>query len=374
MPRKGAQRHVQSGVVRTKQADDEAILDTASRKALRKQSVSHTQGDTARGSPRLHTRHTTGSNAAAVTAPLPDEDALANDDITLVSQRRRKLRAHASSTGSAADLQLSPSSPQQHVERRHSISGISGGSAAAAAAAAASSAAEKPLAMPQRVRHHAPSAPGWEGEAPSTRLRRGSVGGGKQQRRGGSGSMSLGGNAPKPSLLASRVFKTDAMPFSLQESLEKHPFRWADPDLARTHITRVWEHYDENYDGVLQPAELRKLAADVVRRLTELTRDQLRGENPTASEKTLDGMLAKELRHVLPGGDGGAGSSGANTNVSRDERAAAAVFAQLSRDLDLDHDGKVTRTEFLFQWRVTAAELMNKPRQPKGGELACIIL
>jgi Ca2+-binding EF-hand superfamily protein len=181
-------------------------------------------------------------------------------------------------------------------------------------------------------------------------------------------------NAPS-SDIASRKWKDTAgeMTFGQRVQLAEHPERWADWSLAQTNMVSVWEHYDTNGNGELDRNEITQLASDVVDRFCVLYEEQLIRDHRAASQRRdvhgrkidlppdeIKRLMKKDIfPHLLPG-----------ESVMEAKRA---MTERLMRELDVDRDGCITRTEFLFQWKNTSKLLLtiNPPSQKR---MACIIL
>ena len=176
-------------------------------------------------------------------------------------------------------------------------------------------------------------------------------------------SMSDGGPPKKSSTkdyVASRVWKNEStMTFGMRVKLAEQPHLWADAAFAATNIVDVWEHYDADKDDKLGRHEVQTLASDLVDRYVSLYKDQLLVDQPALTPQELEKLLRKDIfPHMLPG-----------ESIVESKRIMA---ERLHYELDLDHDGTITKTEFFFGWKnISKQWLTLKP--PKGG-LSCIIL
>jgi hypothetical protein len=144
--------------------------------------------------------------------------------------------------------------------------------------------------------------------------------------------------------VGSRVWKNDtAMTFGTRVLLAEKAYMWADADIAAKHLIDVWEHYDANGDGILNKNELPALARDTVDRVVAMIKENIKRENPELADKALEEMTKNELPHILPGKD-----------IAECKRM---MVEYLNKELDVDHDGVITRTEFMMKWKLTSRQL-----------------
>lgn len=148
--------------------------------------------------------------------------------------------------------------------------------------------------------------------------------------------------------VASRVWKNEStLTFGMRVKLAEQPFLWADAQFAATNIVDIWTHYAGERD-TLDRGAVTQLAADLVDRFVALYREQLLREQPGLAESDLQRAVKKDVwPHLLPG-----------DNMVECKRIMA---EKLTRELDVDHDGQITKTEFFFQVR---------REQPRSGHTA----
>ena len=160
--------------------------------------------------------------------------------------------------------------------------------------------------------------------------------------------------------VASRVWKNEStMTFGMRVKLAEQPEMWADSAFAATNIVDVWEHYANPRTDEMGRHEMTELANDLVDRFVSMYRQQLIIERPALDEKAIQKAIQKDVfPHLLPG----------ETVVE----AKRTMIDRLFRELDLDSDGKVTKTEFFFSWKNTSKAWLTF-KTPKGG-LSCVIL
>ena len=80
---------------------------------------------------------------------------------------------------------------------------------------------------------------------------------------------------------------------------------------------------------------------------------------PKASDSDLEKMIKKEQSHILP--------------AKTIEESRRVIAEHIFRELDLDKDGVITRTEFFFAWQGVSQKVLdvNKVKQEA---LSCAIL
>jgi len=160
-------------------------------------------------------------------------------------------------------------------------------------------------------------------------------------------------------LLQERSAAKKDLPLNVKMVLQKRPEMYADPMFAHNYPVEVWEHYDVNKDGILNKNELQALAKDLVDRIVSMCKDSMRTQMPKSSDADLDKLIKKELPHILP--------------AKTMEESRKVMAEHIYRELDIDKDGVVTRTEFFFNWQSVAQKVLdvNKVKQEA---LACAIL
>jgi len=149
------------------------------------------------------------------------------------------------------------------------------------------------------------------------------------------------------------------LPLQIKMTLQKRPEMWADPAFAKQYPAAVWDHYDVNKDGILNKSELLTLAKDLVDRIISMCRDGLKKQMPKSSDAEIEKVIKKELPHILP--------------AKTLEESRKVMAEHIHRELDIDKDGVITRTEFMFQWSACAQKVLdvNKTKQEA---LSCVIL
>lgn len=164
--------------------------------------------------------------------------------------------------------------------------------------------------------------------------------------------------------LASRRWTNDsgAMTFKQLVVLANNPERWADAGLAASNLVDVWNHYDANANGELDRSEVITLASDVVDRFVVLYEEQLRRDQPTLSSEDVTRLAKRDVFPHLLSGDSPA-------------EAKRVMADRLFKLLDTNHDGCITRTEFLFSWKLVSKQMLTikgNQQAPKG--VSCVIL
>lgn len=177
-------------------------------------------------------------------------------------------------------------------------------------------------------------------------------------RRGGGAAGGKAGGTRK-GYVASRVWKNDStLTFGMRVKLAETPAMWADYKLAETNIVDVWEHYDVNHDDILNRSEVPQLASDLVERFLMILREGIKAENPRLSDADVEKSVKKEVKQQLPGKD-----------IPETKRI---MTDRLIHELDVDHDGTITKTEFFFQWKQTSKTFLTIQKDNK--PLSCTIL
>jgi hypothetical protein len=163
------------------------------------------------------------------------------------------------------------------------------------------------------------------------------------------------------------------MPFDERVQLDAHPERWADWTTAASNIAAVWDHYDVNGNGELDRPEINQLASDVVERYCILYEEQLvrehklatqkknkKGPQPELSPEEIKRLMKKDVfPHLLPG--------------KCAAQAKLGIAEKIIQELDVNKDGIITRTKFLFQWRNASKQLLTI-HTPEKAKMACTIL
>ena len=106
--------------------------------------------------------------------------------------------------------------------------------------------------------------------------------------------------------------------------------------MNRYELEMLWHRYDADRKLVLGRREIALLTQDVITRLLKLVRDDLVAKHPHMSEQQIDEALENEKFLVLPG---------KNQKETRKE-----MTRMLQRTLDINHDGKISKEEYLAQW------------------------
>lgn len=173
---------------------------------------------------------------------------------------------------------------------------------------------------------------------------------------------SAGGKKTPSSYVASRVWKNEnTLTFGQRIKMAEDPSLWADAQLAVSNIVDVWTHYDSNGDEILNSNEVATLAADLVDRFLAQYRAQVLQEHPAMAEAELAKTVRRDVfPHLLQG-----------ENVVEAKRIMA---DRLSRELDLDSNGQISRTEFFFQWKNSCRQVLSANRTNKTESLSCVIL
>lgn len=148
---------------------------------------------------------------------------------------------------------------------------------------------------------------------------------------------SKGLSVTQRALVASRVFRSNAIPWGLREQLDRDGSLWAGELLASKHIADVFAHYDVNGDEQLNRTEVALLAKDLIERWQAKFRDQLMREQGM-SESAANSVVRREMGSMLPNGK----------NIDECRRAVA---DRLYKELDINRDDIVSRGEFMVQWQ-----------------------
>ena len=126
-------------------------------------------------------------------------------------------------------------------------------------------------------------------------------------------------------------------------------------------LCAVWNHYDVNGSGELDKSELLTLAGDVVERFCALYEEQLRRERPGLGADEAFRLARRDVfPHLLAG-----------ESVVEAKRLMAERLFKL---LDVDRDGVITRTEFLFSWKNISKQVLTLKGSNVAKALACVIL
>lgn len=173
---------------------------------------------------------------------------------------------------------------------------------------------------------------------------------------------SAGGKKMPSSYVASRVWKNEnTLTFGQRIKMAEDPSLWADAQLAISNIVDVWSHYDSNGDEILNGSEVATLAGDLVDRFVAQYRAQVMQEHPQMAEADLAKTVRRDVfPHLLPG-----------ENIAEAKRN---MTDRLHRELDLDSNGQITRTEFFFQWKNSCRQVLSANRTNKTESLSCVIL
>lgn len=120
---------------------------------------------------------------------------------------------------------------------------------------------------------------------------------------------------------------------------------------------RLWNVYDRNHSNSLNKSELKSLADDCIDRQMKLLEDDLALKNPHLSPEQLKEKLKEERVFLVEG---------------KSEKESRAYMRQrLLETLDLNHDGKITKQEFLVHWNAFAQEVFQLQEQ---GAIECSIM
>lgn len=127
--------------------------------------------------------------------------------------------------------------------------------------------------------------------------------------------------------------------------------------LSGPELDALWKRYDKNMDGVLQRAEVKALADDVIHRVIQLVKEDLQRQHPDISAADLHERVEEEKLFRLPG--------------KSEAETAHEMKRRLAKTLDLNQDGKITKTEYVMQWNAFADGVFT---EQKTGELGCSIM
>jgi len=163
------------------------------------------------------------------------------------------------------------------------------------------------------------------------------------------------GKITKKAATVLRLPATAGIPPDLKVELDKYPHVWASVTMAERFIEEVWDHYDRNKDGILNKDELKFLAWDVVDRFIQL---YLENSKPKNEQKQIRNRMMDEWKYFFPG------SSVPETKIL--------MADYLQKELDIDHDGIVTKNDFLFSWRNQVKQILKI--KPNSKVISCVIL
>lgn len=127
--------------------------------------------------------------------------------------------------------------------------------------------------------------------------------------------------------------------------------------LSRFDIATLWQYYDRNQNGLLDPDEVDQLADDFLAAFPSVYKALIRRERPTLHDRSIEEMVRSDLPHVLPGNK-------------------AYVVHFLSKELTFNYPAnrKIREHEFTVRWNHAAQVLFAGIQGNRDGELGCAIL
>lgn len=210
-----------------------------------------------------------------------------------------------------------------------------------------------------------------------------------------------GGGAP--ALRGARMDDGSGLDPGYQDLVRANPLLWADPEWAVTFPEQVFAFYTAHQRSSFERKEprqqlmdisaLTKLANDAVERFLQRHRILIAKTNPKFTPTQVELSLLHELPHTPMGclaaavaerGEGpasatspglglGLGGLGLRKAPPADPlpEIKSAVLHFLKRELDKDRDFRVSKTDFLMQWKPTVTKLMKIDAPTKD---ICVIL
>lgn len=211
--------------------------------------------------------------------------------------------------------------------------------------------------------------------------------------------------AGAPALRGARMDDGSGLDPGYQDVVRANPLLWADPEWAVTFPEQVFGYYTSHQRSAFERKEARhqlmditaltKLANDAVERFLQRHRLLIAKTNPKFTAAQVEQSLLLELPHTPMGclaaamadradapasasapGPGlglGLGGLGLRKGPPPDPLPdiKSAVLHFLKRELDKDRDCRVSKTDFLMQWKPTVTKLMKIDAPSKD---ICVIL
>jgi hypothetical protein len=229
---------------------------------------------------------------------------------------------------------------------------------------------------------------------------------GEFQRRFGRAANRAGGGA-NPAVRGARMDDGSGLDPAYADMVRANPLLWADPEFAALHPEQIFGFYTshqkasferkEPRNQLMDIAALTRLANDAVERFLQRHRALIAKTNPKFTAAQVESALLLELPHTPMGclgaamaaaaadrGEGPGGAAGSTTTVpvlgislrkgpppDPLPDVKAGVLQYLKRELDKDRDCRVSKTDFLMQWKPTVAKLMKIDAPSKD---ICVIL
>jgi len=124
--------------------------------------------------------------------------------------------------------------------------------------------------------------------------------------------------------------------------------------LSRLDIAQLWQHYDKNNNGLLDPPELEQLAEDIFEWIPHMYRTMLRLDHPRLSERQLEQLVINDLPHIMPS-------------------SHKSVVSTLSRELPFNfpQNRKIREQEFVARWNHAAGTIFKNMHVDDQATLAC---
>lgn len=152
------------------------------------------------------------------------------------------------------------------------------------------------------------------------------------------------------------------------EQLRSNPLCWVDPVFAAHATNEVFNHYTTHQrpsgrEGAkyMDFSGLNRLATDVVDRFVQVYEVEMARTNPKFTPEQVRAAVLADLPHTAIGG-----------GLSELGDIKTRVFNLLKRELDRDHDSRVSRQDFIFTWKNAVTRLMQLPKVDT--KQLCVIL
>jgi len=113
-------------------------------------------------------------------------------------------------------------------------------------------------------------------------------------------------------------------------------------------LQAIWNHYDADRGGTLDPWEVNILAVECIERTLRMLKEQFQSENPNISRKRLQQLVDKEKLYYLPGEN------------KHDAQTVKDMIALIAGHIDVNNDGEITRQKFFLQFGHLAGRLWIK--------------
>ena len=117
--------------------------------------------------------------------------------------------------------------------------------------------------------------------------------------------------------------------------------------LSPQSLELLWSQYDADGRGRLRRRELKQLAYDCVMRVIAMVEEEIRRQHGDWSQQEVAVGVRQELRFILPTGQ-------KDSDVDELQRI---MYRRLTRSLDINGDGDISKQELLTSWNAFSAEM-----------------